>query len=107
MPIRTAGLPARARGVFVLAAVLLLAAVGFGVQRAAGGGDAGSGGGAAPAAAPAGPRTADRIVPAPLSATTGSGPGYRLTARTPERLAPGPHTRRQLRPPLSAGGREN
>ncbi|MEE1828004.1 family 20 glycosylhydrolase [Streptomyces sp. BE20] len=90
MPIRTAGLSARARGVFVLAAVLLLAAVGFGVQRAAGGGDAGPGGGAGPAAAPAGPRTADRIVPAPLSATTGSGPGYRLTARTAVRTATGP-----------------
>ncbi|MER7705836.1 beta-N-acetylhexosaminidase [Kitasatospora sp. NPDC097605] len=90
MPIRTAGLSARTRRVLVLAVVLLLAAVGFGVQRATGGEDAGPGGGAdGPVAVPAGPRTADRIVPVPLSVAAGSGPGYRLTERTAVRTVPG------------------
>ncbi|WP_327674784.1 beta-N-acetylhexosaminidase [Kitasatospora sp. NBC_00458] len=93
MPIRTAGLSARTRRLLVLAAVLLLAVAGFGVQRAIGGDDSGPGGGGRgePAAVPTGPRTADRIIPAPLSATPGSGPGYRLTDRTVVRTAaPGP-----------------
>ncbi|MFF2658657.1 beta-N-acetylhexosaminidase [Kitasatospora sp. NPDC058032] len=86
MPIRTAGLSARARRALLLVAVLLLAAVGFGVQRATGGDDPARGGAAA---VPAGPRTADRIIPVPLSVTAGSGPGYRLTGRTVVRTVPG------------------
>ncbi|MER5352489.1 family 20 glycosylhydrolase [Kitasatospora sp. NPDC002551] len=86
MPIRTAGLPARARRTLVLAVVLLLAAVGFGVRQVAGGEDTGPE--RAPAV-PAGPRTADRIVPVPLSVAAGSGPGYRLTERTAVRTVPG------------------
>ncbi|WP_380283797.1 beta-N-acetylhexosaminidase [Kitasatospora purpeofusca] len=86
MQIRTAGFSARTRRALVLAAVLLLAAVGFGVQRAIGGEDAGSAGAVA---VPAGPRTADRIVPVPLSVAAGSGPGYRLTGRTAVRTVPG------------------
>ncbi|MEV6977493.1 family 20 glycosylhydrolase [Kitasatospora sp. NPDC093806] len=87
MPIRTAGTSARARWVLLLVAVLLLAAVGFGVQRAVGGGEVGET--AAPVAVPSGPRTADRIVPLPLSVTPGTGPGYRLTDRTVIRTVPG------------------
>ncbi|GAA1387230.1 beta-N-acetylhexosaminidase [Kitasatospora putterlickiae] len=89
MPIRTAGLSARTRRVLVLAVVLLLAAVGFGVQRAIGGEDADQGGPGGTGAVPAGPRTADRIVPVPHSVTAGSGPGYRLTERTVVRTVAG------------------
>ncbi|MFE2108046.1 beta-N-acetylhexosaminidase [Kitasatospora sp. NPDC059463] len=85
MPIRTAGLSARARRVLVLAVVLLLAAIGFGVQRAVGGEDAEPGA----VAVPAGPRTADRIVPVPVSVAAGSGLGYRITERTVVRTVPG------------------
>ncbi|MFB7473461.1 beta-N-acetylhexosaminidase [Kitasatospora sp. NPDC056184] len=86
MQIRIAGLSARTRRALVLAAVLLLAAVGFGVQRAIGGEDGHPGGAVA---VPAGPRTADRIIPVPLSVAAGSGPGYRLTGSTVVRTVPG------------------
>ncbi|MFE7559405.1 beta-N-acetylhexosaminidase [Kitasatospora sp. NPDC057500] len=89
MPIRTAGLSARTRRVLVLAVVLLLAAVGFGVRQAIGGEDTDQGGPGGAAAVPAGPRTADRIVPVPLSVTAGSGPGYRLSERTVLRTVAG------------------
>ncbi|AUY52857.1 hypothetical protein [Streptomyces sp. CB01881] len=92
MPRRIAGLSARTRGLLILLSVPVLAAAGFGVHRALG-----TGGATAavpdPAVAvpvvpvPAGPRTGDRIVPAPYSATTGSGPAYRLTGRTVVRAA--------------------
>ncbi|MFJ5116863.1 family 20 glycosylhydrolase [Kitasatospora sp. NPDC088548] len=88
MPIRTSGLAARTRRLLVIAAVLALAAAGFGVHRAIGGagrdGDA-DGGAAAPAAA-RGPRTGDRIIPAPLSVAAGSGPAFRISERTVVRV---------------------
>ncbi|MFE2725386.1 beta-N-acetylhexosaminidase [Kitasatospora sp. NPDC059327] len=81
MPTPIAGLSAWVRGLLIVLAVLLLAAAGFGLHRVFG-----PGGTATAPAGPAGPRTADRIVPAPLAATAGPGPGYRLSERTAVRV---------------------
>ncbi|WP_245204237.1 beta-N-acetylhexosaminidase [Kitasatospora sp. RG8] len=89
MPRRIAGLSARARGLLILLSALVLAAAGFGAHRALGPGDATTAVPDPAAPLPAGPRTGDRIVPAPYSATTGSGPAYRLTGRTVVRAAGG------------------
>lgn len=84
MPRPIAGLSVRTRVLLTLLCVLALTAAGFGLQRVLGPRD-----GTAARPVPAGPRTADRIVPVPLSVTPGSGPGYRLTDRTVIRTAPG------------------
>ncbi|MGW6918499.1 beta-N-acetylhexosaminidase [Kitasatospora sp. NPDC054939] len=84
MPIRPAGLASRRSGLLAVLAVLILAAAGLGGYRAL---DGGGGAGAGPTAA--GPRTGDRIIPAPLSARAAEGPGYRLTAGTVLRVAAG------------------
>ncbi|SDT81456.1 hexosaminidase [Streptomyces sp. TLI_053] len=83
MPRRIAGLSARARTLLTVLCLLGLTATGWGLQHVFG-----SPGGTAARSVPAGPRTADRIVPVPLSVTPGSGPGYRLTDRTVIRTAP-------------------
>nr|BEK64298.1 beta-N-acetylhexosaminidase [Kitasatospora purpeofusca] len=83
MPRPIAGLSVRSRVLLTVLCVLALTAAGLGLQRVLGSHDA-----TAARPVPAGPRTADRIVPVPLSVTPGTGPGYRLTDRTVIRTAP-------------------
>ncbi|MEK2490114.1 beta-N-acetylhexosaminidase [Kitasatospora purpeofusca] len=85
MPRPIAGLSVRTRVLLTVLCVLALIAAGLGLQRVLGS----SHDATAARPVPAGPRTADRIVPVPLSVTPGTGPGYRLTDRTVIRTAPG------------------
>ncbi|MFI9328478.1 beta-N-acetylhexosaminidase [Kitasatospora sp. NPDC052868] len=83
MPIRPAGRSARTSRLLIIAVVLVLAA-GFGLHRALGGGE--EDGGHPRFVDRTGPRTGARIIPAPLSATAGTGPSFELSAQTAVRI---------------------
>ncbi|MFC9330106.1 family 20 glycosylhydrolase [Kitasatospora sp. NPDC057015] len=98
-----AQLSSRNSRVVLVVAVLALVAAGLGIQRALGDDPGGPGAGAG-SARPTGHRL---VVPAPLTATDGTGAGYTLTVRTTVRTAEGAPEVRRIAEQLAAGLRRS